>query len=181
MKNVKRFQQKSSKGFTIIEVLIVLAIAGLILAIVFLAVPALQRGQRNNARKQEASRVAASIVDYGSNTGTAGAQAKTQAACVSVITNTTNLAQYAFTSSSCQTEGTSLPTIDATSNGKVYVDNGGVGTAGTPAGATDKIMIIANDVQCSGTNAVTASSGKTALLYSLEATSNAAWACLNVQ
>jgi prepilin-type N-terminal cleavage/methylation domain-containing protein len=34
-------------GFTIIEVMIVLAIAGLILLIVFLAVPALEREARN--------------------------------------------------------------------------------------------------------------------------------------
>jgi prepilin-type N-terminal cleavage/methylation domain-containing protein len=38
-------------GFTIIEVMIVLAIAGLILLIVFLAVPALQRNSRNYQRK----------------------------------------------------------------------------------------------------------------------------------
>lgn len=52
---------RNQKGFTIIEVLIVLAIAGLIMLIVFLAVPALQRGQRNNARNADASRIAAAI------------------------------------------------------------------------------------------------------------------------
>jgi prepilin-type N-terminal cleavage/methylation domain-containing protein len=41
MKNI--YKQKRQQGFTIIEVLIVLAIAALILLIVFLAVPALQR------------------------------------------------------------------------------------------------------------------------------------------
>lgn len=45
------------KGFTIIEVLIVLAIAGLILLIVFLAVPALQRNARNTSRRDDISRV----------------------------------------------------------------------------------------------------------------------------
>ena len=53
--------KKDNKGFTIIEVLIVLAIAGLIMLIVFLAVPALQRNQRNNARNSDASRIAAAI------------------------------------------------------------------------------------------------------------------------
>ncbi len=43
------------EGFTIIEVLIVLAIAGLIMVVVFLAVPNLQRSQRNNARNSDAS------------------------------------------------------------------------------------------------------------------------------
>lgn len=52
---------RSQKGFTIIEVLIVLAIAGLILLIVFLAVPALQRNSRNTQRTTEGARVAASV------------------------------------------------------------------------------------------------------------------------
>ena len=47
----------TKKGFTIIEVLIVLAIAGLILLIVFLAVPALQRNSRNTQRTEDASRI----------------------------------------------------------------------------------------------------------------------------
>ena len=47
---------KQEKGFTIIEVLIVLAIAGLIILIVFLAVPALQRNSRNTQRQNDASR-----------------------------------------------------------------------------------------------------------------------------
>ena len=39
-------QDRKESGFTIVEVMIVLAIAGLILAIVFIAVPALQRNAR---------------------------------------------------------------------------------------------------------------------------------------
>lgn len=48
---------KNQKGFTIIEVLIVLAIAGLILLIVFLAVPALQRNARNTTAKNDVANV----------------------------------------------------------------------------------------------------------------------------
>ena len=55
--------KKRTEGFTIIEVLIVLAIAGLIMLIVFLAVPALQRNSRNNARTSEAARVSAAATD----------------------------------------------------------------------------------------------------------------------
>jgi prepilin-type N-terminal cleavage/methylation domain-containing protein len=53
--------KKKTEGFTIIEVLIVLAIAGLILLIVFLAVPALQRNSRNTTRNNEAARISAAI------------------------------------------------------------------------------------------------------------------------
>ena len=55
---LKQLQKsKDQKGFTIIEVLIVLAIAGLILLIVFLAVPALQRNSRNTQRTDDVARV----------------------------------------------------------------------------------------------------------------------------
>ena len=56
---------KSKKGFTIIEVLIVLAIAGLILLIVFLAVPALQRNGRNTQRKNDVAALLAAVSEFG--------------------------------------------------------------------------------------------------------------------
>ncbi|HSX32244.1 MAG TPA: type II secretion system protein [Candidatus Saccharimonadales bacterium] len=55
------------KGFTIIEVLIVLAIAGLILLVVFLAVPALQRNARNTTRKSDVASILAGISEYVNN------------------------------------------------------------------------------------------------------------------
>lgn len=55
------------EGFTIIEVVLVLAIAGLIFLIVFLAVPALQRSQRDTQRKNDISRLSAQINSYQSN------------------------------------------------------------------------------------------------------------------
>lgn len=63
MKNLR----KEQKGFTIIEVLIVLAIAGLILLIVFLAVPALQRNSRNTQRKNDVSALLGAVNEYTSN------------------------------------------------------------------------------------------------------------------
>jgi prepilin-type N-terminal cleavage/methylation domain-containing protein len=58
---------KSKKGFTIIEVVLVLAIAGLIFLMVFLALPALQRNQRNTARGTDLSRVVSQLQTYQSN------------------------------------------------------------------------------------------------------------------
>lgn len=59
--------RKKSQGFTIIEVMIVLAVAGLIMLIVFLAVPALQRNSRNTSRKNDASLLLAAFSEYSSN------------------------------------------------------------------------------------------------------------------
>ena len=52
-------KHKLYKGFTIIEVVLVLAIAGLIFLMVFLALPALQRSQRDTQRKNDMARLKA--------------------------------------------------------------------------------------------------------------------------
>jgi len=58
---------KTKKGFTIIEVVLVLAIAGLIFLMVFIALPALQRGQRNTQREDDISRFLTAANSYQTN------------------------------------------------------------------------------------------------------------------
>ena len=60
-------QQPKERGFTIIEVVLVLAIAGLIFLMVFIALPALQRNQRDTQRKNDMSRVLSAVQSYQSN------------------------------------------------------------------------------------------------------------------
>ena len=75
----------SKKGFTIIEVVLVLAIAGLIFLMVFVALPALQRSQRDTARRNDMSRVNTSLVQYQTNHssgGNSGLPDKDQAFCI---------------------------------------------------------------------------------------------------
>lgn len=54
----------NKKGFTLIEIVIVLAIAALILIIVFLAVGGAQRSRRDTQRKADADRIKAQLDDY---------------------------------------------------------------------------------------------------------------------
>jgi prepilin-type N-terminal cleavage/methylation domain-containing protein len=69
---MKLFNKQSQKGFTIIEVMIVLAIAGVIIAAVLIAVPQLQRNQRNTSRKAVVGRVKTEVDNYvGNNNGSA--------------------------------------------------------------------------------------------------------------
>ena len=56
--------QRGQRGFTIIEVALVLAIAGLIFLVVFLALPALQNSQKDTARKQDVGRVVSALESY---------------------------------------------------------------------------------------------------------------------
>jgi prepilin-type N-terminal cleavage/methylation domain-containing protein len=61
---MNRNLKQQDDGFTIIEVVLVLAIAALIMLMVFLALPALQRGQRDTTRKNDVSRVQSALNNY---------------------------------------------------------------------------------------------------------------------
>ncbi len=58
---------KKEKGFTLIEIVLVLAIAGLLLVIVFLAVQGAQRSRRDSQRQQDAARMLSAIESCAAN------------------------------------------------------------------------------------------------------------------
>ncbi len=109
-------KKSNQKGFTIIEVLIVLAIAGLIMLIVFLAVPALQRNSRNTARNEEAARISALVTECLANrngvvasctAATIGFNAADFQQITSVVVGTagtTEVANFAY-SAKCNADG----------------------------------------------------------------------------
>lgn len=126
-------KSKDQKGFTIIEVLIVLAIAGLILLIVFLAVPSLQRNSRNTARRNDVARVGGAATEFvANNNGTLPTNvAADEAALVGSIGT---LGSYDFT----------------------VATNFTVATGGTPAPITDINQVrLVTGVKCGTNGAVT--------------------------
>ncbi len=58
---------KRKSGFTIIEVVLVLAIAGLIFLMVFIALPALQRSQRDSQRGNDITRLQGALQKFQEN------------------------------------------------------------------------------------------------------------------
>ena len=58
---------QTNPAFTIIEVVLVLAIAGLIFLMVFIALPALQRNQRDTQRKNDIARIVTQFQNYTAN------------------------------------------------------------------------------------------------------------------
>lgn len=66
---MQKFYKRKSEGFTIVETLIVLAIVGVMMVVVFLAVPALNRNSRNNAAATNANNILAAVGSYLSNNG----------------------------------------------------------------------------------------------------------------
>jgi type IV pilus assembly protein PilA len=139
LKNLK----KRNEGFTIIEVLIVLAIAGLIMLVVFLAVPALQRNSRNSGRKSDVARVGQAVSEWMSNNNgtvfTAGAgNANLDAAKASAG----SLGQYTLTSGTNFTVATGVQAAISSTDNIVVVTGAKCGTSGaTVAGTTRQVAM----------------------------------------
>lgn len=87
---MNRFRKE--KGFTIIEVVLVLAIAGLIFLMVFIALPALQSSQRDTARKNDVNTVAAAVNSFmGNNRGAFPTSGTLSSYVSNVSANTTSV------------------------------------------------------------------------------------------
>jgi prepilin-type N-terminal cleavage/methylation domain-containing protein len=147
--------RNQNQGFTIIEVLIVLAIAGLIMLIVFLAVPALQRQSRNTARKNDVGRVGASVTEYSSNRNGA---LPTNGGDITPLVGT--LAQY--------------------ETGNIQV---ATGTGGADAITDVSQMRVVTGARCSASNNGTVAGGSTrqvAIQYAVETSNGSLAVCQDV-
>jgi len=154
---------KKEEGFTIIEVMIVLAIAGLILLIVFLAVPALQRNARNTAMKNDAASLSAAVSEFkGNNDGSLPA-AITGSGTTSV------------------TVGTNGPVAKVQANTTVTLTQSVTGTLASYTTAVNTILI-ATDSKCVSTSGTTTilSKGMTAIFYTVENGGTAQPRCVDV-
>lgn len=130
--------RNQNQGFTIIEVLIVLAIAGLIMLIVFLAVPALQRNSRNTARKNDVGRVGAAVTEF--STSNNGRTPTSPADKTTVLNFSGDLAQYDSSNVSIASSHTNGGTSNASS--LIIVPGGKCGNNGeTVQGSTRQVAI----------------------------------------
>ena len=167
----KQENKLNYEGFTIIEVLIVLAIAALILLVVFLAVPNLQRSQRNNGRKAEAARFSTSVTDFVGNNQ--GALPQT-AADITSIQNNFGTFSYLF-KAVASGPGVDLQTTStcAMSAGNIRLCNGA--TLGTLANISSDAILVADGAKCGSSSiAMTLTSGSgtnIAVVYTVETAS----------
>lgn len=114
-------QTNKEKGFTIIEVVLVLAIAGLIFLMVFIALPALQRNQRDTQRKNDLSRAQTAVQNFQSNNRNALPQS--EAAWDSLRTNYLQSGGDTFDDPSRGTYEFTLSTADPTFDTNTAVIN----------------------------------------------------------
>jgi len=143
--------QKGQSGFTIIEVLIVLAIAALIILAVLLAVPALQNNQKDNARKQEASRVATGIAtmlsDNNNKTLTAGSASASGSTDAGQLFARANIGGGQFKTVTIQAAGTA-----PANNTTVYVRIGYICDGNNPSKVTTGGYAVYYSTQTNATN-----------------------------
>ncbi len=159
---------KKREGFTIIETMIVLAIAGLIMLIVFLAVPALQRSARNTSRKNDAGNISSAINTWVSNNdgslpGQTGSPGDSCQGDLNSAVNGIHLGYYAKTSIYC---ATTTPTACSS-----------VGTTGCASSASElntEDVIFLEGYSCSGNTPQSSSARSFIVLYEVEASSNSA-------
>lgn len=151
--------QKSDQGFTIVEVMIVLAIAGLILLIVLLAVPALQRNARNTQIKNDATTVAGGISSYESNNSGTVPTSVTG-------TGTVTLSSASGTNDTVKVGGSTIVTFTAS--------NGSAPTPATSQPPLGTINVLLGH-RCDGT----VSARATAIYYSTETSGAQQQQCLD--
>ena len=124
MKTTLQTTQPAKKsGFTLIEIVIVLAIAALIMVIVFVAVQGAQRSRRDTTRKSDAARVLASLTQCaGDSNGSIGTPAVAGPPAVAAVNCATQITTSGGTASSSLTGPTvtlsaALPGPYARANG----------------------------------------------------------------
>jgi prepilin-type N-terminal cleavage/methylation domain-containing protein len=163
------YKQKRQEGFTIIEVLIVLAIAALILLIVFLAVPALQRNARNTSRRADVSNSLASMNEYVANNNGQLPPAPlgtTTLVWGTVGTNTTSETKVNYYTNGPGTGQGQINVVQYTAN---------VPWTGTIDGSYDYVYIVKGG-QCVGNNTIQRGGSRAiAALYAIE-TGASSWA-----
>ena len=144
--------KKSQKGFTIIEVALVLAIGALIFLVVFLAVPALQRNQRNDARHRDVSNIVTAVSSWAANN--TQKNLATVAGSANQVDDTgtgdpdTELGKY-LDSVSSNTEIVEVVTADSSWFGDGNIPK----TLYTNSDQPTKITVVVG-AQCSGTSAL---------------------------
>ncbi len=127
---MQKTTNRKESGFTIIEVVLVLAIAGLIFLIVFLALPQLQRSRRDTQRKNDVGRMLSSLESYaGNNSGVYPAAAASGANSFTSFA-TTYLSDNYLDPTSGLGYGVNPPSTGTTPTTSTF----GVGSAGTTPG-----------------------------------------------
>lgn len=173
---------RTSRGFTIIEVMIVLAIAGLIYLIVSKGAQTLQLNQRNVARKKDEQKTVAQVLDfYALHTkklpGQTGRIAPTD--CIELLNSIGKMGQFNFANCVAGDQTATIPTVPVTGHFYIATAQGSIGYLPAYSTPTDNVMMLADNVTCNGASGLFAATANrsAALVYSIEVGDNFTWFC----
>jgi type IV pilus assembly protein PilA len=132
-----RYKIQTAKGFTLLEVLLVVAIISILAGIVILAInPSKQLGDTRNAnRRADVNTILNAVYQYsidnnGALPGTNNTQADTK-----ITTSPVEVCKSTIANATCHTDGPFVDLSDLTTNGKylvaIPIDPGGSATSST--------------------------------------------------
>ena len=171
---LNKLKKNNDQGFTIIEVMIVLAIAGLILLIVFLAVPALQRSARNTQRKNDVASLSGGVANYiSNNNGGIPGRVVLSGGTVTIDCGTTGN----INGTHCDTTDTNTETAKVSSFTTLTV-NSSPSTSSAAPDTNTLVYVPGWTCNSSNTGLGSASSRTAAFLYQIENGGSAANECL---
>ena len=146
---LEKIQTRKESGFTIVEVMIVLAIAGLIILVVFLAVPALQRNSRNQQRTNDVAMIASGVNECLNNRNGVVASCNTWTGEINQYVDNTKFRQIGTAATSVTFSGSAAAsgtTVPPTATDAVIVSFrvkcAADGSAGTTTGANARSVAI---------------------------------------
>jgi len=138
----------SKKGFTLIEVILVLAIAALIILMVLLTLPAVQRAQRDTARKDDVGKLISAFTEYMSNNRGAAPQVSAGDPGASTAAGTAGWCGGALADTDCDLD----PYIELT-QGQFYAVGAAVTALGNPNPAANQdLIVITRGARCNPNN-----------------------------
>ncbi|MBR2542993.1 type II secretion system protein [Candidatus Saccharibacteria bacterium] len=183
---------KSKKGFTVIEVALVLAIAGVIFLMVFIALPALQRSQRDAKRRDDVGVLLAALQRFQTNnrgalptgdTGTAGVKWNSEVEGMPDGDTSWKGFYKSFLGKTFEDPAGFFYTLkagDCGANTGSECSFGRVANDGTSLEASNYTMFIVKSAACDGSKAVgSGNPRRVAVLYKMEGSGGAY--CANSQ
>lgn len=172
---MKKGEDKTQEGFTIIEVSLVLAIAGLIFLMVFIALPGLRASQRDSERRENVSMLLESIKKYQTNNRGAlpdGIGVAFQGGSGSLVNRSwQNFYNKYLAESFVDPSGNNyrLEVVNCGRQVDQLCDDSAQYDTGSVLFPNDYKMLIVRNATCSGTQTIaTSNPRKVAVLYRLE-------------